>query len=205
MSIRHALVPAALAGLMLAGGSPGPTAAQPADPCTLLVVPTGLQLSCTVERRGSSWRLVVQPDDSAFAPLSELSIAPVDEPIEDPHDWLRSQLRVDLGGLEEAVRELTENDDTPFADEQFAAPIEAWLGMMTMLGDWPLQSCAEPVAVAGRPVGEDAELACEWRLGPFEQHLRTRLVERDGQHYVVRIRAMNPRRLRHLIAIANSL
>jgi hypothetical protein len=170
----------------------------------MLFVPPGYQLSCTVERRGPGWRLAVGPDESAFAALSELSIEPVDAPIGDPQEWLRAQLRVDLGGLEDAVRELTENDDTPFADEQFAAPVEAWLGMMTMLGDWPLQSCDEPVALTGRAAADDSELACEWHLGPFEQHLRTRLVERDGQHYVVRIRAMNPRRLRHLVAIANS-
>jgi hypothetical protein len=31
-----------------------------------------------------------------------------------------------------------------------------------------------------------------------------RLVEADGQHYAVRIRALNERRMRHLVAIANS-
>jgi len=204
MRIWHALFPAALVGGMLLGGSPGLIAAGPADPCTLLFVPPGYQLSCSVERRGPGWRLAVRPDDSAFAALSELSIEPVDEPIEDPQEWLRGQMRVDLGDLEGAVRELTENDDSPFSDEQFTAPIEAWLGMMTMLGDWPLQSCAEPVALSSGAAPEDSELACEWQLGPFEQYLRTRLVERDGQHYVVRVRAMNPRRLRHLVAIANS-
>jgi len=200
MRIWH--LTATLAALLWAGGPA--LAAEPADPCAMLFVPPGYQLGCSVERRGPSWRLVVQPDESAFAALSELSIEPVDEPVEDPEEWLRGQLRIDLSGLEDAVRELTDNDDTPFGDEQFAAPIEAWLGMMTMLGDWPLQSCAEPVALTGRSAAEDSELVCEWQLGPFEQHLRTRLVERDGQRYVVRIRAMNPRRLRHLVAIANS-
>lgn len=181
-------------------------AAEPADPCEMLFVPPGYQLICTVERRGSdAWLLRVRPEDSAFAALSELSVAPVDEPIEDPHEWLRAQLRVDLSGLEEAVRDLTDSDDSPFADEQFAEPIEAWLGMMTMLGDWPLQSCTEPIAVSGGAREKDAELACTWQLGPFEQHLRTRLVERDGRQYLLRVRAMNPRRLRHLVAIANSL
>jgi hypothetical protein len=202
MKIWHLAAPAALAAA-LSLGDPA-VAAEPADPCALLFVTPGYALSCTVQRRGGSWRVVVGPDDRAFGALSELSVAPVEEPIEDPRAWLRGQLRVDLGGLEDAVRDLTESDDSPFADEQFAAPIEAWLGMMTMLGDWPLQSCAEPVALGGT-AGEDTELECKWQLGPFEQYLQTRLVERDGQHYVVRIRAMNPRRLRHLVAIANSL
>jgi hypothetical protein len=199
MKIWQALVPA-WAAVLLAGALPA--AAVPADPCALLFVPPGYQLACTVERRGPSWRVVVRPDTSAFAELSELSVEPVEEPVGDRREWLRSQLRIDLGGLEDAVRELTESDDSPFADEQFAAPIEAWLGMMTLLGEWPLHSCAEPVALSS---AEDTELACVWQLGPFEQHLQTRLVERDGQLYAVRIRAMNPRRLRHLVAIANSL
>jgi hypothetical protein len=200
MKTWPALVATALAAVLLAGAARA--AAEPADPCALLFVPPGYELSCTVVRTGSDWRLVVAPDDSAFAPLSELSVEPVEEPAEEPREWLRGQMRLDLGDLEAAVREVTESDDSPFADEQFTAPIEAWLGMMTMLGDWPLQSCAEPVALSG---AADTELTCMWRLGPFEQHLQTRLVERAGQHYAVRIRAMNPRRLRHLVAIANSL
>ena len=204
MKIWRAVAPMALAALLSTGGLPraSAVAAEPADPCALLFVPPGYELSCTLVRTGSDWRLVVAPNDSAFAALSELSVEPVEEPVEEPREWLRGQMRLDLGDLEEAVRELTENDDSPFADEQFTAPIEAWLGMMTMLGDWPLQSCAEPVALSS---ATDIELTCMWRLGPFEQHLQTRLVERDGQHYAVRIRAMNPRRLRHLVAIANSL
>jgi hypothetical protein len=31
-----------------------------------------------------------------------------------------------------------------------------------------------------------------------------RLIERDGEQYAMRIRAMNEQRLRHLVAIANS-
>lgn len=200
MKTIHAL---ALGALVLGLSAVGPAdAVAPADPCDLLFVPDGTQLRCTVVRSGADWRLAVRPEESAFGALSELDLEPVDEPIGDPHEWLRDQLRVDLSGLEEVVRELTESDDSPFADEQFAAPIEAWFGMMARLGDWPLNSCTEPVALT---VAKDAELACEWQLGPFVQHLRIRLVERDGQHYVVRIRAMNERRLRHLVAIANSL
>jgi hypothetical protein len=147
------------------------------------------------------WRLVVRPEDSLFDALSELSIEPVEEPIEDPQAWLREQLRVDLSGLEQVVRELADSDDSPFTGEEIGASLEAWLGMMTTLAEWPLQSCEEPSATSGDP----PELACAWEFGPFHQHLVIRLVERDGQHYAVRVRAMNERRLRHLVAIANSL
>jgi len=202
MSIRHAFLAAALAiGLPASGGSAA--AATPADPCGLLFVPDGYQLRCTVYRGvADDWRVLVRPEESLFDALSELSVEPLEESIEDPQAWLREQLRVDLSGLEDVVRELTESDDSPFTDEA-VAPLEAWLGMLAGLAEWPLQSCEEPSA--GGAAGEGSELACEWQLGPFHQHFLIRLVERDGQQYAVRVRAMNERRLRHLVAIANSL
>jgi hypothetical protein len=200
MNMLQMFARATLALGLLVGATPA-ALATPSDPCALLFVPPGYELSCTVHQGpGDGWRLVVRPENSPFAALSELSLEPVDEPIEDPQAWLRAQLRIDLGGLEHVVRELAESDDSPFADDRIAAPLETWLGMVTRLAEWPLQRCVEPEPVSGR-----TELACDWELGPFHQHLVTRLVERDGQRYAVRVRAMNERRLRHLVAIANSL
>jgi hypothetical protein len=206
MSTRHPLLAAVLT-LGLLGTSPATPvgAVTPTDPCALLFVPDGYQLRCSVQRRADDdWRLVIGPRDSLFAPLSELSIEPVEEPIEDPEEWLRGQLRIDLSGLEHVVRELAESDDSPFAGEEVGTSLEAWLGMMNMLTEWPLQSCKEP-STEGGVAGETSELACEWQFGPFRQHLVLRLVERGGERYAVRVRAMNERRLRHLVAIANSL
>lgn len=204
MSIRHASVRVALALGLLGIGWPAAAAAL-ADPCELLFVPQGYQLRCTVYRESADdWRLVIRPEDSLFDVLSELSVEPVEERIEDPQAWLRGQLRIDLSGLEQVVRELADSDDSPFAGEEVGAQLESWLGMMRMLTEWPLQSCEEPVTTPGAPP-ETPELACAWEFGPFHQHLVIRLVERDGQHYMVRARAMNERRLRHLVAIANSL
>lgn len=206
MSIRHALLAAALALVGLPGSSVPAQAAAPADPCGLLFVPEGYQLRCTVHRGiEDEWRLLIRPENSPFAALSELSIEPIEEPVDDPQAWLRNQLSLDLSGLEHVVRELAEGDDSPFADEEVAGPLEAWLGMMATLAEWPLQSCEESPAMSGSAPRESSELSCEWQLGPLHQHLVIRLVEREGQHYVVRIRAMNERRLRHLVAIANSL
>jgi hypothetical protein len=205
MSIRHVLCAAALA-LALPGSSLPAAAAAQADPCGLLFVPEGYQLRCSVHRGiEDDWRLVVRPVGSPFAALSELSIEPLEEPVADRQVWLRNQLRLDLSSLEHVVRELAEGDDSPFADEEVARPLEAWLGVMTALAAWPLQSCEEPSAIPGSARRDDSELTCEWEFGPFHQHLVIRLVERDGRQYVVRVRAMNERRLRHLVAIANSL
>jgi hypothetical protein len=208
MSIRHPLLAAALTLGLLGNGSPAAPvgAVTPTDPCALLFVPDGYQLRCSVQRRAEDdWRLVIRPQNSLFAPLSELSVEPVEEPIEDPDAWLRGQLRIDLSGLEHVVRELAESEDSPFAGEEVGTSLEAWLGMMSMLTEWPLQSCEEPSTEGNGTPGETSELACEWEFGPFRQHLVLRLVERDGQRYAVRVRAMNERRLRHLVAIANSL
>jgi hypothetical protein len=205
MSIRHVLFVAVLAAGLPNSSLPA-AAAAPSDPCGLLFVPQGYQLRCTVQRGiEDDWRLVVRPEGSPFAALSELSIEPLEEPVDDRQVWLRNQLRLDLSSLEHVVRELAEGDDTPFAGEEVAAPLEAWLGMMTLLAEWPLQSCEEPSALSGGALREGSELTCAWEFGPFHQHLVIRLVEREGRQYVVRVRAMNERRLRHLVAIANSL
>jgi hypothetical protein len=52
--------------------------------------------------------------------------------------------------------------------------------------------------------GETWRMECQWEVGPLRQDMELRLVERDGERYAVRIRAMNEHRMRHLVAIANS-
>jgi hypothetical protein len=200
MSSWRILRSAALASGLLAA-VPQPAAAQ-TDPCGLLFVPDAYGLGCAV-RRGvgaDDWRLLVQPEAGAFAPLSELSVEPLSEPVDDWDVWLRDQVTFDLDGVEDSFRGFAESDDSPVADPRFVDSVEAWLAVMTSLAEMPLQGCAGPSAAPG----DGRELACEWRFGPFRQYLLTRLVERDDRVYAIRIRAMNERRLRHLVAIANS-
>ena len=45
---------------------------------------------------------------------------------------------------------------------------------------------------------------CDWGIGSLRQLLTVQLVERDGVLYGLRVQSMNPRRHRHLQAIANS-
>ena len=47
-------------------------------------------------------------------------------------------------------------------------------------------------------------MTCVFAIGPLTQHLAFRLQDLDGVWYYTRIRTMNERRLRHLVAIANS-
>jgi hypothetical protein len=200
MTCWRTLLPAVLTSALLLAAAPAGAATT--DPCELLFVPEEYELGC-VARRGADpedWRLVVRPEAGAFAPLSELSVEPVEEPIDDRDAWLRDQLSFDLRGFEDAFRNFADSDDSPITDEQFTDSLEAWLGAMASLAEMPLEGCAEPSTAPGNA----REMTCEWRLGPFRQYLLTRLVERDDRVYAIRIRAMNERRLRHLVAIANS-
>ena len=173
------------------------------DLCERLFLPDGYQLNCSIEGSGAppGRMAVVRPAEGAFAELSELTIRPLEERVETPEHWLRDQLKLDLTGVEDSVTALTESPDSPFAGTSIAEQLRSWSAFLDSLAGLPLEGCGEPKAMAA---GNGWQLACEWPLGPLRQYLTLRLVEREGQQYAVRIRAMNEQRLRHLVAIANS-
>jgi hypothetical protein len=179
-------------------------AAIPSDElCERLFVPEGYDLGCTLEGDASgSAAAVVRPTDSAFAPLSELSLRPIEEPVDDPAEWLRAQLKLDLSQMDSALAELTRGEDSPISGTPLADQLDGWRRLLGSAEDLPLAGCSEPARLGG---GLDAwEMACDWELGPLRQYMRFRLVERAGAHYAIQIRTMNEQRLRHLVAIANS-
>ena len=189
-------------GLACAGA---PTAAQATeDLCVRLFVPDGAGLACMVrsDSAGSGVGAVVQPTDSDFAPLSELTLRRVEEPVEGPVAWLRQQLTLDLSPVDAALDELIHGADSPITGTPLAEQLQSWRGLLGTAATLPLTGCGDPGRRAG---GADAwEMACEWELGGLRQYMRFRLVERGGDHYGIRIRTMNEQRLRHLLAIANS-
>jgi hypothetical protein len=195
---------ATVLGFVLAMLATAPLQAAPlGDLCDRLFLPEGYQLDCTVQGGAgvSGPTAVVRPVEGAFAPLSELTIRPLDQRVEDPEQWLREQLTLDLSGVEEGLTGLAESPDSPFAGSSIDEHLESWLDLLGSLAGLPLEGCGEPAA---RSAGDSWELVCEWPLGPLRQYLTLRLVERDGEQYAMRIRAMNEQRLRHLVAIANS-
>jgi hypothetical protein len=190
-----------LIGLAWAGA---PALAQPtAALCARLTVPEGLELDCLFESdaAGAGLAAVVRPTDSEFAPLSELRLRRVEEPIADPAAWLREQLTLDLTPLDSALAELTQDPDSPITGTPFAEQVQNWRGLLDSAAALPLAGCRDPVRLAR---GEIWEMACEWKVGPLRQYMRFRLIERDGERHAIRIRTMNEQRLRHLVAIANS-
>ena len=172
--------------------------------CARLTVPEGLELDCLLESdaAGGGLAAVVRPTDSEFGPLSELRLRPVEEPIEDPAEWLRARLRLDLTQLDLALAELTRGEDSPITGTPLADQLDSWRQLLGPAAALPLTGCGEPALLTG---GLDAwEMACAWELGPLRQYMRFRLVERAGERYAIQIRTMNEQRLRHLVAIANS-
>jgi hypothetical protein len=198
MSWRSNLV--ALAGLLALGA---PAGAAENSLCERLFVPEGYALTCSVEGGPATggWNLLVRPAEGAFAPLSELTIRPVDEPVADPAAWLRQQLTLDMSQFDATLNDLLHSPDSPVADTTIVSQLEAWRGVLRAAAGWPLAGCAEPQKLAS---GKTWQMECEWRVGPFEQLLALRLVDRDGERHAVKIRAMNEHRMRHLVAIANS-
>jgi hypothetical protein len=190
----------ALAGLLALGA---PAGAAEHSLCERLFVPEGYALTCSVEGdpAAGGWNLLVQPSEGTFAPLSELTVRPVDEPVADPAAWLEEQLTLDMSQFDATLNELLHSPDSPVADTPIVGQLESWRGVLRAAAGWPLAGCADPESVAG---GETWRMECEWQLGPFKQLLALRLVERDGERYAVKIRAMNEHRMRHLVAIANS-
>ena len=144
---------------------------------------------------------MVQPAEGAFAPLSELTIRPVTEPIEDPAAWLKRQLTLDMTQFDATLENLLHGPDSPIDNTTIVDQLESWRGLLHAAAGWPLAGCAEPESRQG---DDSWRMACEWDVGPFHQFLTLRLVDRDGERYAVKIRAMNEHRMRHLVAIANS-
>lgn len=188
---------------------PGAAAEAAPSPCDELFIPEGYQLTCTLEGSSESgiWIARVRPSEGAFDDLTELRLEPVEGPIDEPELWLRERMVVDVSGFEAALDELLADPDSPLGDLPLDRSLDDWGDMMRALGQLPLRGCAEPVRYAGgADTGEPGryEIACVWRLGPFTQYMNVRLLNRDGQDYAIRLRAVNERRLRHLKAIANS-
>ena len=181
----------------------GPASATEDALCERLFVPEGYSLDCSV-RSGpgqEDWVLSVHPDEGTFAPLSELTIRPVTEPVPDPKAWLREQLTLDVTSFDATLEELLHGADSPLADTPLVGQLESWRGFLRQAAGWPLAGCDEPESLAD---GASWRMECEWEVGPLRQFMAVRLIEADGERYAVRIRAMNEQRMRHLVAIANS-
>jgi hypothetical protein len=153
------------------------------------------------------WRnlLTVRPQPGPFSDLSEVNLRQVTGHVEDPNAWLQRRVMGELVD-KEGIDKVLESPDSPFADPVFdvvRAAIPQLFAGIQELSKLPLRFCDGP-STAYNASGQLRELACTYQLGPFRQYFVFRLQQVDGVWYYIQIRAMNEKRIRHLIAIANS-
>jgi hypothetical protein len=107
---------------------------------------------------------------------------------------------------ETAAEELFASPDSPFGDPAFdplRQAIPKLFAGVKELSRLPLSFCEGPNA-GYNASGPLRELYCVYQFGPFRQYLVLRLQQADGRWYYTEVRAMNERRFRQLLAIANS-
>lgn len=153
------------------------------------------------------WRnlITVRPQPGPFSDLSEINLRQVIGHVEDPDAWLQRRITAELVD-KEVIDDVLESPDSPFADPMFDAVRDAvpqLFAGLKELSKLPLRFCDGP-STAYNASGQLRELACTYQLGPFRQYFIFRLQQVDDVWYYTEIRAMNEKRLRHLITIANS-
>ncbi len=151
--------------------------------------------------------LRVMPEPGAFSELSTIEMRPLTDDIADPDAWLGERMTAFLADAESGNVESTLNaPDSPFADPAFeplTEALQAAMDQLRRLGKAPLKFCDAP-RNGENAAGAYDELACRFTIGPLGRHMVLRLQELDGVWYYTRIATMNEKRLRHLVAIANS-
>jgi hypothetical protein len=201
--LRAAVAAVSLLCSTLVAGLPAPARAQSFD------VPEGF-VSEIVRDRGVGGRLSailrIRPEDGAFSGLSSIEMEPIVDHIADPDQWLKSRMTASFAGLTPDEEGALDSLDSPFGHpvfDELRGAVAALMAKLRELGSLPLELCDEP---RGRSNGAGAyrEMSCRFALGPLTKHVVLRLQELDGLWYYTVIRTMNERRLRHLLAIANS-
>lgn len=181
-----------------------PVAAQTFD------VPEGFQHEIVRETDAEGRHVAVlrvMPEPGAFSELSTIEMRPLSEDVTDPGAWLDKRMTAFLADAESADVESALNaPDSPFADPTFeplTEALQAAMDQLRRLGQAPLKFCDDPRR-GDNAAGAYDELACRFTIGPLGRHMVLRLQELDGVWYYTRIATMNEKRLRHLVAIANS-
>jgi hypothetical protein len=158
-----------------------------------------------IAEEGLAYLFTVQPAEGAFAGLSGIRLSRVEAAVEDADAWLEGRLSADVGGVDSAERLFTD-PDSPFADPAFDGLRRALPGIFAevqSLAELPLEFCDGP-QTGYNASGAYRELACAFNFGPVRQFLVLRLQDTGGATYFTEIRTMNERRLRHLLAVADT-
>ncbi len=197
----HALLALATAAFAMALASASPRAQGFDVPEGFVVVQDPQQL------KDAKWRylLTVRPVEGPFSHLSAIHLREVTGDVADPEHWLKARFSGDLGEAGEIER-LLESPDSPFGDPAFDVlrkVIPQLFEGFRALAEIPLQFCDGP-RLGYNASGNFHELYCVFNLGPVRDYHILRLQQAADRWFYTEIATMNERRLRHLLAIANS-
>ena len=171
-------------------------------------VPQGFVVLPETEPASSQdWRpiLTVQPEENPFSSLSSLSLREVIGDVEDPDVWLKDRLTIDMPSDAE-VGSLLDSPDSPFADSAFdmlRRTIPQLFESLREFGKIGAELC-DPPQTAYNAVGSLREMYCTFQVGPLRQFIVLRLQEVNGRWYYTEAKAANERRIRDLVAIADT-
>lgn len=171
-------------------------------------VPDGFEVARESTAPGDEdWRplLTVRPVEGPFSELSAIHLRQVTGAVDDQDTWLKRRLTADIGDPKDAGR-ILDSPDSPFGDPIFDTLRKALPELFKTLqqaAELPLKFCDNP-RTAYNASGSFRELYCVFNIGPTRQYRILRLQRAQGRWFYTEIRTMNERRLRHLIAIANS-
>ena len=159
----------------------------------------------SVVEDGMDYLYTVTPTGGPFAGLSTIRLSRMAAPVEDVDAWLKGRLSADVGDMS-AAEGLFTSPDSPFSDPAFESVRRALpqlFAELQALAELPLEFCDGP-QTGYNATGGYRELACTFDVGPLRQFLVLRLQRAGEATYFTEIRTMNERRLRHLLAIADS-
>ena len=157
--------------------------------------------------RSEDWVPVtaVRPVEGPFSDLSTISLRAARGEVTNPDAWLAARLTAQIGDPA-AVEDVFSSPDSPFSDPVFDAlkkSLPELFARLQNLGRIPLHFCEAPTT-GYNASGEFRELFCNYNFGPIRQFVILRLQDSGKGWYFTEIKTMNERRLRHLVAIANS-
>lgn len=157
------------------------------------------------EREGLQYLYTVRPAEGSFSELSSIRLSRLTQPVEDPDAWLEERVSADMGQPGSA-EDLFTSPDSPFSDPSFEAlrrAIPELFEGLQSLGKLPLEFCEGPTR-AYNASGAYRELYCAFDFGPARQYLVLRLQGVAETWYFTEVRTMNERRLRTLLAVADT-
>lgn len=153
------------------------------------------------------WRpvMTVRPTEGPFSELSAIHLRLATARVENADAWLKRQLTADIGDLKDAGT-VFDDPDSPFNDPFFDTLRKALPELfksLKQISELPLKFC-DPARTGYNASGSYREIYCVFNLGPTRQYRMLRLQEIESHWFYTDIRTMNERRLRDLVAIANS-